>query len=908
MNNKWNMAVMRNFLALAVLLSVTIASIFSVQNASAQRPNEPVTPQDISAREKQIAAQGTDQIIVQYKAAAEAFANPTADAQMERVSQTAGVAVQYGRAMSGDAHVLRLSSKMTVDEVQAIADRLMTLPEVANAEPDLVMYHTIDPVLPAAVSPNDPLFANQWDLYGAWGIGAPTAWDTTKGASSVVVAVVDTGITNHAEFAGRTVQGYDFISNIWTANDGNGRDNNPSDPGDWLAANECGPDAETSSWHGTHTAGTIGATSNNGIGVAGINWMSKIEAVRVLGKCGGSFSDVIDGMRWAAGLTVPGVPTNANPARVLNVSLGGSGSCSSTMQTAVNQIVAAGAVIVVSAGNSAADAVNFVPSNCNGVITVAATGPTGDLTYYSNYGSVVEISAPGGEMHSAGDPNGVLSTLNTGLMGPVADTYVYYQGTSMAAPHVSGIASLLFSLNPNLTPAQVLEIIQGSAKAFSGSAVCNTSICGAGVANAAAALKKAVITISGDAGAAGVKLTYVNGGIKTVTSDGTGKYTFDVPYSWSGTVTPSLNHYVFSPAQRTYTNLVNDQPNKNYTANPLRMISGNAGAAGATLTYTENTLKTVTAAANGYYSFFVSNGFTGTVTVSKAGYTYPVDYINYTNVTADMPGQHYNPNEVVRVISGNVGASGVTISYNDGSPQAAISNNSGDYSLLVPNGFTGTLTPSKASTTFNPTNRDYSSSPVTTALTAQDFVPTITLVSNATYDGWVLESEETSNAGGTMNSSAGVFQLGDDALDRQYRAILSFDTAELPDNAVIQSAVLKIRQNGTPVGTNPFSILLNLWADIRKGPFGAIALEVSDFHSAATVNAVSPFNATPVGGWYSNTLNATGRNNINKTNVTQFRLYFSKDDNDNSTADYMKFISGNGASNQPVLVITFTVP
>ena len=164
-----------------------------------------------------------------------------------------------------------------------------------------------------------------------------------------------------------------------SANDGDGRDSNPSDPGDWVAANECfaGSAASNSSWHGTHVAGTIGAASNNGVGVAGINWSSKILPVRVLGKCGGTISDIADGMRWSAGLPVPGVPANANPAKVLNLSLGGSGACDATYQNAINAIVAAGTTVVVSAGNSNANASGFRPANCNGVITVAATNRNG---------------------------------------------------------------------------------------------------------------------------------------------------------------------------------------------------------------------------------------------------------------------------------------------------------------------------------------------------------------------------------------------------------------------------------------------------------------------------------------------------------------------------------------------------
>jgi hypothetical protein len=614
-------------------------------------------------------------------------------------------------------------------------------------------------------------------------------------------------------------------------------------------------------------------------------------------------------MRWAAGLSVPGVPANTHPAKVLSISLGGSGACSAVYQAGVNQIVAAGSVVVVAAGNSYhADVSGFTPANCNGVIAVAATGPTGDLTYYSNIGAKVKISAPGGEQYFENDPNGILSTLNTGLKGPVADTYINYQGTSMAAPHVSGVVSLLFSLYPNLTPAQVLQILQSSAKAFPSGGVCNTSKCGAGIVNASAAIAAATITISGTTGVAGTTLRYVDGVTKTVTADGSGNYTFNVPYHWSGAVTPSESHHTFTPDHKTYANLVTDQSGQDYTPTQFWYISGNAGVAGATLNYSDGSAKTATANGNGDYSLTVSNNYTGTVTVSRAGYTFTTDHIDYSNVLSDLTGQNYTPDELTHSISGNVSASGVTLSFNDGSPQTVSSDSGGNYSLLVPDGFDTTVTPSKTGVTFTPASRDYSSAPVTTDLTGQNFAATVTFMSSPAYDGWVLESSETSNVGGTLNATATTFQLGDDAANRQYRAILSFDTSSLPDTAVITSVALKIKQYGAPVGSNPFNVLGNLFTDIRKGPFGAVALQLTDFQAVASANRVGFFNKIPAAGWYTSTLNATGRSNINKLGPTQFRLYFALDDNNNHVADYMKFLSGNVATGKPTLTITYSVP
>lgn len=430
----------------------------------------------------------TDQLILKYKRSQERSqsAGPMQADQLQRLSEAGGVSLSYAREMSGEAHVLRLTDRMPKEQVEAIAQRLMALPEVEYAEADAIMQHTL--------VPNDPGYPNQWHYFaptpGSYGINASEAWDITTGAASVVVAVLDTGITNHAEFSGRTVPGYDFISNITMANDGNGRDSDPSDPGDWTSIHECffGWPGSDSSWHGTHTAGTIGAASNNNSGVAGVNWVSKILPVRVLGRCGGFSSDIVDGMRWAAGLSVSGVPNNPNPAKVLNLSLGGSSPCSPIYQNAINDIIAAGSTVVVSAGNSNADASGYSPAGCNGVITVAATDRDGFRASYSNFGSVVEISAPGGDTNPI-LTDGVLSTLNTGAQGPVADSYEYYQGTSMSAPHVSGVASLLYSLEPTITPAQVLYVLQNTVTNFPGGSTCNTANCGSGIVNAGAAVE-----------------------------------------------------------------------------------------------------------------------------------------------------------------------------------------------------------------------------------------------------------------------------------------------------------------------------------------------------------------------------------------------------------------------------------
>lgn len=440
----------------------------------------------------------TSQIIIQFSDTAVAqtmLAAATPQTQLEALSQVAGVELQYLRAMSGDAHVLKLPEALPQSDVASIANKLADVPGVAYAEPDAIRMAIGNPaqegiVIPAA-APNDPQFANQWHYkYVAntsEGINVVQAWDKSTG-SGVVVAVIDTGILNHADLAGQTVAGYDFIGDTFVANDGNGRDNNPADPGDWTSPNACyaGWPGSNSSWHGTHVAGTIAAKTNNNAGVAGVAYNAKILPVRVLGRCGGFTSDIVDGIRWSAGISVSGVPNNANPANVINMSLGGSGACSSTEQNAINAAVNAGTTVVVAAGNENQNASNSSPANCNNVITVAATDRTGDRAFYSNYGNVVKVSAPGGETTTAA--NGILSTLNNGTTSPTSDAYVYYQGTSMATPHVAGVAALIKALHPSYTPTQILQTLQITARPFPGGSSCNTSNCGAGIIDAKAAL------------------------------------------------------------------------------------------------------------------------------------------------------------------------------------------------------------------------------------------------------------------------------------------------------------------------------------------------------------------------------------------------------------------------------------
>jgi serine protease len=355
----------------------------------------------------------------------------------------------------------------------------------------------------------DAEFAKQWYLGTENGIAATRAWTATKGSSSVVVAVLDSGITVHPEFIGQLVDGYDFVSDTAKSGDGDGRDLDPSDPGD-------GVGADFSSWHGTHVAGIIAAKSNE-TGITGIAPNVKIQPIRVLGSLGeGSSIDLALAIRWAAGQdvnglvagneTLSGIPINKTPAKVINLSMAGLGSCPSSVQAAAEYAMAKGVTLVSAAGNgddnnNPIDNSRVYPTNCLGPISVGATGFTGDAAFYSNYG--VDLSAPGGDQrNSAGAPVGsggmIYSTSNTGTLAVGESTYKVEQGTSMAAPVVSGIVALMYSLRPKITVDEVWSALKASVQPFPAGSICSTTPgrCGLGAINAATAIE-ALIGITG---------------------------------------------------------------------------------------------------------------------------------------------------------------------------------------------------------------------------------------------------------------------------------------------------------------------------------------------------------------------------------------------------------------------------
>ena len=450
-----------------------------------------------------------------------------------RLSQRLGVRLTDGTAIAPRTQVLHANGLSSAELVA----RLKADPEVEHVE--------VDARVKRADVPNDPMYAGGQPVItpaaGQWylrptnttfvsAINAQAAWDATIGSPAVVVAILDTGVRrDHPDLAGKLLPGYDFVTadapnDFTTANDGNGVDSDPSDPGDWVTQAESeqvggvleGCDVGDSSWHGTQTAALVGAATNNSFGMASVGRNVRVLPVRVLGKCGGFISDVIAGMRWAAGISSTPVP-NPTPAKVMNLSLGSPGACAGTLyDAAVADVIAAGVSVVVSAGNDVGRAVGK-PANCPGAIGVGGLRHTGTKVGFSDVGTEIALSAPGGNcVNTFGTclyP--ILTATNAGATVPGANTFSdgdnnFSVGTSFSAPLVAGAAGLMLSVNPTLTPAQLRAALRSSSRAFpttGGSpnivmcqaptgavqdeCYCTTATCGAGMLDVAAAVAAA---------------------------------------------------------------------------------------------------------------------------------------------------------------------------------------------------------------------------------------------------------------------------------------------------------------------------------------------------------------------------------------------------------------------------------
>lgn len=460
---------------------------------------------------------------------------PALDTRWQRVLKDAGVAQRTPRlSPSGrSAQVLRFAQPLSGAEAARLAEQLRRDPAVQWVEPNVRERRL--------ATPSDPLFASgsfpQWWLQAHSGSdqnsiemrlrGVPnfqSAWDVTTGSPSVPVAVLDTGITSHPELDGRILPGFDFVSTIEYAGDGDGRDADASDPGDAVTAGDRSGSAlfascevSPSSWHGTSIAGQIGAVTNNGVGVASIHWNARIVPVRVAGKCGAEVADIVEGMRWAGGLTackrdngagacLETAPANPNPARIINVSFGGTAACSAAYQQAVDELKAAGVVVVAAAGNE--HTASTRPANCRDVVAVAALNRDGFKTSYSNFAihnpsagrygiATVGGDTPDGSWGDLMDDGGLTSLINLGETTPGAPAYARLYGTSFSAPLVSGTLALMLSANSSLTRDQLVaglaasarphvtsSFIQACSNANPGRCLCTAATCGAGILDA----------------------------------------------------------------------------------------------------------------------------------------------------------------------------------------------------------------------------------------------------------------------------------------------------------------------------------------------------------------------------------------------------------------------------------------
>lgn len=437
------------------------------------------------ANNEPLVLNSTDQIIVRY------HPKPTEGNAIAFIKH--GVTYGgFGVAAGKIRDVLEIGAQLNIDDVTSLSKGLEDDPQVAYAEPDLIMQ--------TLRVPNDTRYNEQWHYFEPTaGINMPEAWDITTGHPAVVAAVIDTGMTNHQDIKANLVPGYDFISNAWSANDGDGWDSDPSDTGDSIQPGDCGfsdgnlipMNASSSSWHGVHVMGTIGAVSNNGQDVTGVSWQSRIIPLRAMGRCGGYLSDIISAMEHSAGSRkgrLRTVPANPHRVSVVNMSLGGEGvGCPRSYQDAIDLLVANNITVVVAAGNENRNAAFSTPANCRNVVVVGAINRKANRSWYSNFGNQVDISAPGGETRFQN--NGILSLSNSGLTDPGINTLSYYQGTSMAAPHVTGVIALSYAINPEITPQRREALLKETARSFPGRSTCSKSKCGAGIIDAAAFLR-----------------------------------------------------------------------------------------------------------------------------------------------------------------------------------------------------------------------------------------------------------------------------------------------------------------------------------------------------------------------------------------------------------------------------------
>jgi serine protease len=499
--------------------TVTLLAIGLISTSIATAQTSGPSPEFNGTPSRSARAQPTGRILVKWRK--EAAQSLTQASRAQKASAIAGFKLQRAAQSTDERDILEADVPVQTSELQRAVDEL--------ERDSSVEYASVEYRRKAHALTSDPLLAQQWYLLSQEPAATrtETAWDTTPGSANVVVAVLDTGVRyDHPDLGtvgaggGKLLPGYDFVSNTAVANDGSARDADASDPGDWISSSDINNplfddcDLTNSSWHGTRVAGLIAAKTNNADGVAGNAWDTQILPVRVLGKCGGTDADIMDGMRWAAGLAVAGLPANPTPAKVINLSLGGEGPCTSAYQSAVNDVIAAGALVVASAGNEGTQV--SAPANCNGVLGVAGIRHIGTKVGFSNLGPQVGLGAPGGNcVNTTGACLfSIVVATNNGGQGPGAHGYTdqlnYNVGTSFSAPMAASAAALLRAVNGTLTPAQLVLLLKDSATPYPVNASvgtcsvptalsapqtsecnCTTSTCGAGMLNTGAAIAAA---------------------------------------------------------------------------------------------------------------------------------------------------------------------------------------------------------------------------------------------------------------------------------------------------------------------------------------------------------------------------------------------------------------------------------
>ena len=495
---------------------VTLASLIAFALATA---SSHTAAQEHNGQFPHRASPASDRLIVKWKSGTQLSSGQQ---KIDRLATRARAKMNDTQSLAPQMQVVQLERRLSLRELTAVAASMEADPDIEFAVPDYRRY-------PHAL-PNDSLISAQWYLLSTEvaALRAESAWDITTGSAGTIVAVLDTGVRfDHPDLlpaseGGKLLPGYDFVSGESTssfvgANDGDGRDPDPSDPGDWvddadiakIGFEEC--EVANSSWHGTRVAGVIAAQTNNGIGMAGAAWNAWILPVRVMGKCGGRDSDIIAAMRWAAGLSVPGVPDNPYPAKIINLSLGSEGTCTAAYQSVVSELAARGVLIVASAGNEGGPA--NAPANCGGVLGVAGVRQIGTKVGFSNLGSGVSIAAPGGNCVTIGGGQpclfSIVTATNLGDRAPASSGYTdefnFNVGTSFSAPMVAGTAALMHAVNGRLGSEHLIQRLRASATPFPENpntevpncrvpagpddiqaieCYCTTETCGAGLLNA----------------------------------------------------------------------------------------------------------------------------------------------------------------------------------------------------------------------------------------------------------------------------------------------------------------------------------------------------------------------------------------------------------------------------------------